>query len=99
MKYNYDFTEDAKRQDLRRLINQIWKLIPMRENDEDWINHLKNVLEEISGLVEIYRDKTEGLVLLSKLEGLTSQVCDDFMIYRSAVFASIDLLSRLLKGD
>lgn len=99
MKYNYDFTEDAKRQDLRRLINQIWKLIPMRENDEDWINHLKNVLEEISGLVEIYRDKTEGLVLLSKLEGLTSQVCDDFMIYRSAVFASIDLLSRLLKSD
>jgi hypothetical protein len=22
--------------DLRRLVNQIWKLLPMRENQEDW---------------------------------------------------------------
>ncbi len=99
MKYGTDFTKRAKKQDLTRLINQIWKLIPMREHEEDWINHLQIVLEEISGLVEIYKDKTEGLILLSKLEGLTSKSCDDFMIYRGAVFSCIDLLSHLLKDE
>ena len=33
----------------------------MKENDEDWINHLNTMIEEISGLVRIYKDKVEGL--------------------------------------
>jgi len=37
MKY-YDevFVNSLVTKDLRRLINQIWKLLPMRENEEDW---------------------------------------------------------------
>ena len=70
-KYEIDFPLDTREQDLKRLINQLWKLIPMKENDEDWINHLNTMIEEISGLVRIYKDKVEGLILLSKLEGLT----------------------------
>ena len=42
--------------------------------------------------IEIFKSKPEGLALLSKLEGLTSKVCDDFMIYRKAVFRCIDLV-------
>jgi hypothetical protein len=92
-KYNIDFPLETREQDLKRLINQLWKLIPMRENKEDWQNHLNVMIEEISGLVEIYKDNVNGLVLLSKLEGLTSEVCDDFMIYRKTVFRCIDLLA------
>lgn len=69
----------------------------MRENAEDWQGHLKILIEEISGLAEIYPDKVEGLILLSKLEGLESEVCEDFMLYRKTVFRCIDLLSQLLK--
>jgi hypothetical protein len=65
----------------------------MRENNEDWQNHLNVMIEEISGLVEIYKDNVNGIVLLSKLEGLTSDICDDFMIYRKTVFRCIDLLA------
>jgi hypothetical protein len=65
----------------------------MKENNEDWTSHLSIVIEEISGLVEIYKDKVEGLILLSKLEGLTSKECDDFMLYRKTIFRCIDLLS------
>lgn len=97
-KYNINFSDNVREQDLQRLINQLWKLIPMRENDEDWQTHLKIILEEISGLVEIYKDKVDGLVLLSKLEGLTSDACSDFMIYRKTVFRCIDLLSQVLKS-
>lgn len=98
-KYNINFPMDTVDQDLKRLINQLWKLIPMRENEEDWETHLKTMLEEISGLVRIYKDKVEGLILLSKLEGLTSDVCNDFMIYRKTVFRCIDLLTQVVRND
>lgn len=98
-KYGLDFPLSTREQDLQRLINQLWKLIPMRENDEAWTDHLVVLIEEISGLVEIYKDKVEGLILLSKLEGLTSEVCEDFMLYRKTVFRCIDLLAAILKDD
>ena len=95
-KYGIGFSEEVKTIDTKRLINQLWKLIPMKENNEDWITHLAIVIEEISGLVEIYKEKVEGLILLSKLEGLTSKECDDFMLYRKTVFRCIDLLSQVM---
>lgn len=95
-KYGIGFSEEVKAIDTKRLINQLWKLIPMKENNEDWVSHLAIVIEEISGLVEIYKDKVEGLVLLSKLEGLTSKECDDFMLYRKTIFRCIDLLSQVM---
>lgn len=98
-KYNINFPLSTIDQDNKRLINQLWKLIPMRENNEDWELHLKTMLEEISGLVHIYKDKVEGLILLSKLEGLTSEPCKDFMIYRKTVFRCIDLLGQVIKDE
>ena len=70
----------------------------MRENNENWNEHLIILIEEIAGLVRIY-DKVEGLILLSKLEGLTSNVCDDFMIYRKTVFRCIDLLAKVMRDE
>lgn len=96
-KYNIDFSLETREQDLERLINQLWKLIPMREHNEDWVTHLNTMIEEIAGLVEIYRTNPDGLVLLSKLEGLTSSACDDFMIYRKTVFRCIDLLAQVIR--
>jgi hypothetical protein len=37
-----------------RLTNQIWKLIPMREHNEDWKKQLDTVIIEIAGLNEIF---------------------------------------------
>jgi hypothetical protein len=34
--YGGNFQEELIRVDLRRLINQTWKLLPMKENNEDW---------------------------------------------------------------
>ena len=98
-KYGIDFPYSVRKADNQRLINQLWKLIPMRENGEDWVSQLFILIEEISGLVAIYCDKTEGLILLSKLEGLTSDVCEDFMVYRKTVFRCIELLGQVLRDD
>lgn len=93
-KYRYIFDNEAIRKNIIRLINQTWKLIPMRENGEDWETHLKVVIEEIFGLSEIFENDLDFLILLSKLEGLNSEVCKDFMIYRKVVFKCINLLAR-----
>ncbi len=71
----------------------------MRENQEDWISHLNIIIEEIVGLVSIYKNSAAGLVLLSKLEGLTSKECEDFMIYRKIVFKCISLLIKVLNYE
>lgn len=98
-KYVYDFTDEALQADIKRLINQLWKLIPMRENDENWQDQLATIIEEISGLGKIYYSNPEFLKLLSKLEGLTHTVCDDFIIYRRVIFKCIDLITKVIKYE
>jgi hypothetical protein len=53
-KYNFEIQGSIVSVDSRRLINQIWKLIPMRENGENWETHLNTIIEEIAGLQEIF---------------------------------------------
>lgn len=98
-KYNISFTQDVLVADKKRLTNQLWKLIPMRENAEDWEGHLKVIIEEICGLSEIYNNNLDYLILLSKLEGLRSAVCEDFMLYRKTVFRCIDLLAKVFSNE
>ena len=49
-KYNSCFDEKVVQTDLRRLVNQIWKLLPMREKEENWEKQLSSVLIELHGL-------------------------------------------------
>ena len=35
-KYDFSFPQESIDKNVIRLTNQIWKLIPMRENNEDW---------------------------------------------------------------
>lgn len=98
-KYMFSFTKDTFNTDMRRLVNQVWKLIPMRENQEDWETHLNIILEEIAGLHELFADQVNYLIILSKLEGLRSPVCKDFMLYRKTVFRCIDLLGKLTHDE
>ena len=90
---NVNFTPSIIQKDLRRLINQIWKLLPMRENNEDWQKQLGSVLNELYGLQAIFGDRLDFLVLLSKLEGLPKT--EDFMTYRTVIFTVISLLGEM----
>ena len=97
-KYGHCFSDKTVKQDFTRLVNQMWKLIPMRENGENWNAHLIVVIEEVSGLNEIFKSELDFLILLSKLEGLTSNVCEDFMVYRKTVFRCIEILTRMVSN-
>ena len=91
---NYDI--ELVKTDLHRLLNQIWKLLPMRENKENWQKQLSSVLNELHGLHKLFGEQLNFLILLSKLEGLES--VEDFMIYRTIVFSSVTLLSELINS-
>lgn len=81
--------------DLNRLTNQVWKLIPMRENEECWHDQLLTVLLELTGLNILSNGVDENfLILLSKLNGLR-ELEVEFPLYRKTVFECISLLRGL----
>ena len=94
-KYNFEIPVESLKSNVNRLTNQLWKLIPMRENEEDWEEQLNSVIVEISGLGEIFNSNEKFLVLLSKLEGLKIAEVE-FTTYRKTVFESISLLREIL---
>ena len=71
----------------------MWKLIPMREHEENWIKQLDTVILEIAGMNEIFI-APQFFQLLCKLEGLRVQEIN-FELYRKTVFESISLLQEL----
>ena len=93
-KYGFDINKESVKMDINRLTNQLWKLIPMRENEENWESQLETVIIELVGLREIFNIDEKFLVLLSKLEGLKN-LETDFQIYRKTVFESISLLREI----
>ena len=91
-----DFSKEVIEKNIIRLINQLWKLIPMRENEENWQKQLNTVIIEIAGLGDIFSQEPQFLQLLSKLKGLLL-VESDFSTYRKTVFEAITLLRSCLK--
>ena len=92
-KYNFEFSKEELHKEIVRLTNQLWKLIPMRENGEEWDRQLETVIIDIAGKDEIFLHNSHFLQLLAKLEGL--RIVDvDFSIYRKTVFECINLLNE-----
>ncbi len=92
-KYEIEFSQEIIQKTVRRLTNQLWKLIPMRENDEDWYKQLQTVTLEIAGLNELFISPI-FLQLLSKLEGLQIKEVN-FELYRKTIFECINILQEL----
>ena len=93
-KYNFAFSQDVILTTITRLTNQLWKLIPMRENEEDWKKQLNTVILEISGLSEIFLHNPLFLQLLAKLEGILIEETT-FSLYRKTVFECISLVQGM----
>jgi hypothetical protein len=60
-KYDFDFSREVIQKDVIRLTNQVWKLIPMREHEENWQKQLDTVIIEIAGLNEIFIEEPQFL--------------------------------------
>lgn len=96
-KYQFEFSAEVINKNITRLTNQLWKLIPMRENEENWEKQLNIVTIEIAGLNRIFLQTPQFLQMLSKLEGITELEDMEFSDYRRTVFEIINLLQELKK--
>ena len=67
----------------------------MRENQENWPDHLDSLVVELAGLNELSSNTSEKfLILLSKLKGLRVEDTA-FTVYRKTVFECISLLREM----
>jgi uncharacterized protein (UPF0147 family) len=97
LKYNLDIDISAIEKNIKRLTNQIYKLLPNREENVDWKTPLTTIIEELSGMNRIFLEKQEILFsLICKLEGLFTLTEDkDFFLYRRTIFECLGLLNEL----
>ena len=99
IKYDVDIRFDAIVKNLHRLTNQIYKLLPSREEGADWVKPLETIIEEFAGMNELFLDYHDLLFsLLCKLEGLFDLTEDkDFQLYRRTIFECLGLVCDLVK--
>ena len=95
--FGIDITSESVERNITRLTNQIWKLIPMKENNEAWEKQLDTVNLEIAGLGVIFAAKPQFLTLRAKLEGIKTQSNIEFELYRKTVFECLTLLTDVRK--
>lgn len=100
LKYNIEIDTAAINENIKRLTNQIYKLLPNREEDADWQTPLTTIIEEIGGMSRLVIGHQETLfMLLCKLEGLFMLTGEnDFFSYRRTIFECLNLMSTL-KGE
>ena len=94
-KYQIDIENSAIDNNLKRLINQIYKLLPNREENIDWQTPFTTIIEEIAGMSNLL-DNNIIFSLLCKLEGLYRLIDkDDFSLYRRTIFECLNLTQSL----
>lgn len=99
LKYNLDIDKEAIQVNLTRLTNQIYKLLPIREEGGDWRRPLETIMEEVAGVDRLFLDQQPMVYKLAcKLEGLYSlNYAEDFMLYRSIIFECLGIIGELQK--
>ena len=99
LKYEVEFDNQVILQDLNKLTNQVYKLLPTREEGSDWRKPLETINEEIAGISRLFPDQQATFfTLLSKLEGLFTLTEDsDFLLYRRIIFECLGLIREIAK--
>lgn len=95
--YNVYIENKAIEVNLKRITNQVYKLLPSREEGSDWEKPLSTIIEELAGMNRVLIGQHEILFpLLCKLEGLfilTQE--DDFFLFRRTIFECLSLINEL----
>ena len=95
--YGIEIDNQAIAVNLKRLTNQVYKLLPSREEGSDWEKPLFTIIEELTGMNRVLFGQHNILFpLLCKLEGLfvlTQE--DDFFLFRRTIFECLSLINEL----
>lgn len=97
IKYNIDVSSKAIDKELERILNQIYKLLPSREEGVNWELPLSTVIEEIAGMHRLLIGQDDIVFpLLCKLEGLFTLTNEgDFFVFRRTIFECLGMVNNL----
>jgi hypothetical protein len=85
-----------KKQYSKRLINKIFKYLPLIEEDrENAKKYLKSLIVELEGSLQYFEDDYYLQDILFSLNGL--QNVTDHNVVRSKIFECINLVNKILK--
>ena len=100
-KYNISFSSETISAELKKLTNQIYKLLPFREEQVDWETPLTTILEELAGMDRLILDPRYHEILfplMCKLEGLFLLKDEkQFFLYRRTIFECLSLISSIIR--
>lgn len=94
--YGADFDAQIVESNLHRIGNQIFKLLPMREEGQNWLKPLETLAIELAGMSNLFPDQKDMFTLSCKLEGLRV-THTDFPLYRRTIFECCSLIDKLKK--
>ena len=96
LKYGIVIDNEVIKKDIDRLTNQIFKLLPSREEGSDWQAPLENLIRELGGMSSLLGDDVDFFSLLCKMESLlTLDKKDDFFVFRKTIFECLRLITEL----
>lgn len=97
IKYNISIDNESINNSIKRIINQTYKLLPMREENINWQKPLETLIEQIGGMKRLFLSQQETFFcLLCKMEGLFElKQRKQFPIYRRTIFECLSLLNSL----
>ena len=92
LKYNKQISKEDYIKYLRKIKNDVFKLLPLREEGLEWSKHLDTILLELGGFNSL-SNEVKLITIMSKLEALHNT--NDFMIYRKTIFETLSILDGL----
>ena len=99
LKYDIDIDNAAIKNVLKKITNQLYKLLPSREEGLDWEKPLSTLMEEMAGMERLMLIHQETLFLVyCKMEGLFILTREeDFLLYRRTIFECLGLINNIIK--
>lgn len=93
MKTKFKFSSNAWEHNNVRLTNQIFKLLPMYENSEDWGKQQQTILLELKGYNDTLESNPDFMVLVAKIAALSH--AEDKFTFRKLIFEAITELKEI----
>ena len=99
--YNVDVSRELINKRVNELINQFYKILPLRENESATLSqYTGSLLREMLGMKQLlveWHDDSQYASLLGILQYISDNPTCDVSVIKSDVFKAINIIKRLQK--
>ena len=99
--YNVEMSREVMKKRVNELINQFYKILPLRENESATLSqYTGSLLREMLGMKQLFvewHDDSQYASLLGILQYISDNPTCDVSVVKSDVFKAINIIKRLQK--